>query len=70
MYVSHAKTRQLGAGSPHSLCLHIGLGFVLVVIIELFPNSVRISVMLSEGLLQAEAMEYFAGDNDDGNHEF
>ena len=25
---------------------------------------------LSEGLLQAEAMEHFAGDNDHGNHEF
>jgi len=25
---------------------------------------------LSEGLLQAEAMEHFAGDNDHENHEF
>ena len=30
----------------------------------------RISVILSEGLLQAEAVEHFAGDNDHGNHEF
>ena len=28
------------------------------------------SVILSEGLLQAEAVEHFAGDNDHGNHEF
>ena len=26
--------------------------------------------MLSEGLLQAEVVEHFAGDNDHGNHEF
>ena len=26
--------------------------------------------ILSEGLLQPEAMEHFAGDNDHGNHEF
>ena len=25
---------------------------------------------MREGLLQAEAMEHFAGDNDHGNHEF
>ena len=25
---------------------------------------------MSEGLLQAEAMQLFAGDNDHGNHEF
>ena len=30
----------------------------------------RISVILSEGLLQAEAVENFAGDNDHGNREF
>ena len=30
----------------------------------------RVSVIFSEGLLQAEAMEHFAGDNDHGNHEF
>ena len=30
----------------------------------------RISVLLSEGLLQAEAVEHLAGDNDHGNHEF
>ena len=30
----------------------------------------HISVILSEGLLQAEAVEHFAGDNDHGNHEF
>ena len=30
----------------------------------------RISVILSEGLLQAEIVENFAGDNDHGNHEF
>ena len=30
----------------------------------------RISVILSEGLLQAEVVEHFAGDNDHGNHEF
>jgi len=28
-----------------------------------------ISVILSEGLLQAEAMEHFAGDNNHGNYE-
>ena len=26
--------------------------------------------MLSEGLLQTEAVEHFAGDKDHGNHEF
>ena len=30
----------------------------------------RVSVILSEGLLQAEAKEYFAGDNGHGKHEF
>ena len=30
----------------------------------------RISVILSEGLLQTEAVEHFAGDNDHGNYEF
>ena len=30
----------------------------------------RVSVILSEELIQAEAMEHFAGDNDDGHHEF
>ena len=29
-----------------------------------------ILIILSEGLLQAEAMEHFAGDNDHGNHGF
>ena len=48
----------------------IGLSFVLVVIIELSGNSVFNTVILSEGLLQAEAVEHFAGDNDHGNHEF
>ena len=28
----------------------------------------RISVILAEGVLQAEAMEHFAGDNDHGNN--
>ena len=31
---------------------------------------VTISVILSEGLLQAEAVEHFAGDNDHGNRGF
>ena len=30
----------------------------------------RVSVVLSEGLLQAETVEHFAGDNDHGNHAF
>ena len=29
-----------------------------------------VDVILSEGSLHAEAMEYFAGDNAHGNHEF
>ena len=29
----------------------------------------RISVIFSEGLIQAEAVEHFACDNDNGNHE-
>ena len=52
--------------------LHVNIyDFILfvVVIIELFPNSV-FQILLSEGLLQAEAMKHFAGDNDHGNHEF
>ena len=33
-------------------------------------SSLTISVILSEGLFQAEAVEHFDGDNDHGNHEF
>ena len=50
--------------------LHVNVrDFVLflIVIIELF---LTISVTLSEVLLQAEAVEHFAGDNAHGNHEF
>ena len=42
-HVSFALETRLGAygaGSPYSPCYHIGLCFVLVVLIELFPNSV------------------------------
>ena len=47
-----------------NMVLHSGYGdicfvFVLFVIIEMFPISV----------LQAEAMEHYAGDNDHGKHE-
>ena len=41
----------------------------LVIIIEMFRNSV-FQLYCQKGLLQAEAVEHFAGDNDHGNHEF
>ena len=42
MQVSRAKMRlgQLGAGGPYIPCKHIGLYFVLVIIIELSRNNV------------------------------
>ena len=56
-----------GRGSIYSMLTYRTL--FLAVIIELFRNSVG-SVILSEGLLQAQAVEHFAGDNDHRNHEF
>ena len=59
----------VGAGGPYSPCYHIGLCFV-------FGRNKFWSVfsfwavILFDGLLQAEAMEHFAGDSDHGNHEF
>ena len=47
----------------------LGLCFVFGCNNRTVPKQ-RISVILSEGLLQAETMEHFAGDNDHGNHEF
>ena len=41
--------------------------FFVVVIIELFQKGV-FQCYCPEGLLQAEAMEHFAGDNDHENH--
>ena len=59
----------VGAGNPYSPCEHIGLRFVFVCDNRTVPKQ-RVSVIQSEGLLQAEAMEHIAGDNDHGNHEF
>ena len=51
--------------------LHVNVNdFVLflVVIIELFQSNYF--SYTSEGLLQTEVVEHFAGDNDHGSHEF
>ena len=68
--VSRAKTRLGTIGGRKSIfsMLTYRTSFFVVVIIELFQ--LIISVILSEGLLQAEAVEHFAGDNSHGNHVF
>ena len=33
-----------------------------------YIENTQLRCLLSEGLLQAEAVEHFAGDNDHGNH--
>ena len=58
---------QLGARRSYSPCYRIGLCFVFGCNNRTVPN---LCFPLSEGLLQAEAVEHFAGDNDHGNHEF
>ena len=39
-------------------------------VLEWYLNGTLCVYILSKGLLQVEAVEHFAGDNDHGNHEF